>query len=233
MKKDSRTTLASEAFGGERSLQLEDFLPYELNSLIDVYGWLKIAETPHKIYSQLVHEFYTNLNHEIDIHGTEHYRQTWDMGEVARFLYRQDDAWPLPGRDFKHYKLTDSLLMVNVFVRYIIDPSTHRTTINNVRAPFLYHLAHRRKINLESYIYTLISTLGFQTDKRHTANFPSLINGIYEKAGVQISAAEPVIKSKRPINRYALKNEKRQPARAVEVLSAIVEQPQEEQLVTP
>ncbi|KAL2456813.1 hypothetical protein Adt_46616 [Abeliophyllum distichum] len=111
------------------------------------------ANTPHKVYSQLVHEFYANFNQDIDIQGTEHYGQTWvrgkwimftpriinsyygittddihplpsiqDMGEVARFLYGRDDAWPLPGRDFEHSKLTDSLLILNVFVSHNIDP---------------------------------------------------------------------------------------------------------------
>ncbi|KAL2457001.1 Uncharacterized protein Adt_46520 [Abeliophyllum distichum] len=125
----------------------------------------KIADTLYKICFQFIHEFYTNFNHEIDIHGTKHYEQTWvrgkwfmftprvindyygiatkdiyplpsiqDMGEVARFLYGQDDAWPLPRRDFKHIKLTDSILILNVFVSYNIDPTSHRTTINDARA---------------------------------------------------------------------------------------------------
>ncbi|KAL2490704.1 Uncharacterized protein Adt_26332 [Abeliophyllum distichum] len=54
----------------ERMIQLEDFLHSELYNLIDMCGWSKIRETRHKIYSQLVHEFYTNFNQEIDIHGT-------------------------------------------------------------------------------------------------------------------------------------------------------------------
>ncbi|KAL2532741.1 Uncharacterized protein Adt_06092 [Abeliophyllum distichum] len=150
---------------GEQRLQLEDFLHSELYNLIDVCGWSKIADTLYKIYSQFVHEFYTNFNHEIDIHEIEHYGQTsvrdkWfmftprvindyygittkdiyslpsiqDMGEVAGFLYGQDDAWPLLGRDFKHIKLTDSILILNVFVSYNIDLTSHRTTINDARA---------------------------------------------------------------------------------------------------
>ncbi|KAL2532400.1 Uncharacterized protein Adt_05751 [Abeliophyllum distichum] len=212
---------------GERRLQLDDFPHSELYNLIDISGWSKIADTPHKVYSQLVHEFYANFNQDIDIQGKEHYEQTWvrgkwimftpriinnyygvttddihplpsiqDMGEVARFLYGRDDAWPLPGRDFEHSKLTDSLLNLNVFVSHNIDPTRHRTTINDARARLLYHLAHGRKMDLENYIYTLISMLGFQTDKRHIDIFPALISGIYEAAGVQISPAEPVIKAK-------------------------------------
>ncbi|KAL2466293.1 Uncharacterized protein Adt_42144 [Abeliophyllum distichum] len=124
-----------------------------------------------------------------------------DMGEVAKFLYGRDDVWPLPRRNFEHSKLANFLLILNLFVSHNIDPSTHHTAINDARALFLYHLAHERKKDLESYIYTLISTLGFQTDKRHTAIFPSLISGICEKAGIQIYAVEPLIKSKGPINR--------------------------------
>ncbi|KAL2466486.1 Uncharacterized protein Adt_42337 [Abeliophyllum distichum] len=119
-----------------------------------------------------------------------------DMGEVAQFLYGRDDAWPLPGRDFEHIKLTDSLPILNVFVSHNIDPTRHRTTINDARTRLLYHLAHERKMDLENYIYTLISMLSFQTDKRHTTIFPALISGICKAAGVQISPAEPVLKAK-------------------------------------
>ncbi|KAL2461519.1 Uncharacterized protein Adt_44939 [Abeliophyllum distichum] len=135
-----------------------------------------------------------------------------ELGEVARFLYGRDDAWPLPRRDFEHSKLTDSILILNVFVSHNIDPTIHRTTINDTRARLLYHLAHGRKMDLENYIYTLISMLGFQTNKRYTAIFPALISGIYEAAGVQISPAEPVLKAKGAINRYALENARRHTA---------------------
>ncbi|KAL2542747.1 Uncharacterized protein Adt_03725 [Abeliophyllum distichum] len=151
-----------------------------------------------------------------------------DMGEVARFLYSRDDAWPLPGRDFEHKKLTDSLLILNVFVSHNIDPTRHRTTISDARARLLYHLAHGRKMDLENYIYTLISMLKFQTDKRHTAIFPALISGICEAAGVQISPAEPVMKAKGPINRFTLENTRRHTTRAVKAVPDAQDQPPEQ-----
>ncbi|KAL2518520.1 Uncharacterized protein Adt_14767 [Abeliophyllum distichum] len=156
-----------------------------------------------------------------------------DMGEVVRFLYGRDDAWPLPGRDFKHSKLTDFLLILNVFVSHNIDPTRHHTTINDARVRLLYHLAHGRKMDLGNYIYTLISMLGFQTDKRHTAIFPALISGIREAAGVQILPVEPVLKAKGPINRYALKNARRHIARAVGAVPIPKEQPQEDHAAAP
>ncbi|KAL2512597.1 Uncharacterized protein Adt_18197 [Abeliophyllum distichum] len=82
-----------------------------------------------------------------------------DMGDVSQCLYGRDDAWPLPGRDFEYSKLTDSSLILNVFVSHNIDPTRHRITINDARARLLYHLAHGRKMDLGNYIYTLISML--------------------------------------------------------------------------
>ncbi|KAL2532355.1 Uncharacterized protein Adt_05706 [Abeliophyllum distichum] len=70
---------------GERKLQLEDFPHFELYNLIDICGWKKLQKYLRKIYSQLIHEFYTNFNHKIDIHGTEHYGQTWIRGTPAIF----------------------------------------------------------------------------------------------------------------------------------------------------
>ncbi|KAL2462057.1 Uncharacterized protein Adt_45477 [Abeliophyllum distichum] len=249
---------------GERRLQLMDFSHSELYNLIDVCGWSKIADTPHKIYSQLVHESYTNFNQEIDIQGTEHYGQTWvqgkwliftprfineyygittndihplpsiqDMGEVAWFLYDRNDAWPLPGREFDHSKLIDSLLILNIFVSHNIDPTRHHTTINDARARLLYHLAHGIKMDLRNYIYTLISMLGFQTYKRHTAIFLALITGICEAAGVQILPVEPVLKAKGPINRYALENARKHTTQAVGAVPVPEEQPQEDHTAAP
>ncbi|KAL2506148.1 Uncharacterized protein Adt_21769 [Abeliophyllum distichum] len=249
---------------GERRLQLDEFPHSELYNLINVCRWSKIADTPHKIYSQLIHEFYTNFNQEIDIQGTEHYGQTWvrekwfmftpriinnyygittddihplpsiqDMGEVAQFLYGRDDAWPLPGRDFENSKLIDSLLILNVFVIHNIDPTRHRTTINDARARLLYHLTHGRKMDLENYIYTLISMLGFQTDKRHIAMFLALISGIYQAVGVQILPAGPVLKAKGPVNCYALEYVRRHTVRAMGAVQDAQDQPPEEHTAAP
>ncbi|KAL2453132.1 hypothetical protein Adt_49368 [Abeliophyllum distichum] len=79
--------------------------------------------------------------------------------EVAQFLYGRDDAWPLPERDFEHSKLTDSLIILNVFVNHNIDPPG--TVLRNMMlgTRLLYHLAHGRKMDLGN-IYTLISMLG-------------------------------------------------------------------------
>ncbi|KAL2471826.1 Uncharacterized protein Adt_39962 [Abeliophyllum distichum] len=134
-----------------------------------------------------------------------------DMGEVARFLYGRDDAWPLPRRDFEHSELTNSLLILNLFVSHNIDPTTHRTTINDARARLLYHLAHGRKIDLENYIYTLISMLGFQTDKSRAS-----------------------IEGKGPINRHALENARRHTTRTVVgTAPATQNQPPEEYAAAP
>ncbi|KAL2524032.1 hypothetical protein Adt_09086 [Abeliophyllum distichum] len=83
-------------------------------------------------------------------------------------------------------------------------------------------------MDVGNYIYTLISMLGFQTDKRHTAIFPAQISGICEAAGVQILPAEPVLKAKGPINRYALENARRHTIRAVGAVPAAQDQPQED-----
>ncbi|KAL2472449.1 hypothetical protein Adt_40585 [Abeliophyllum distichum] len=88
-------------------------------------------------------------------------------------------------------------------------------------------------MDLENYIYTLISMLGFQTDKRYTTIFPALISGICKEVGVQILPAEPVLKAKGPINGYALENARRHTARAMEAVPVPEEQPQEEHVAAP
>ncbi|KAL2526953.1 Uncharacterized protein Adt_12007 [Abeliophyllum distichum] len=109
----------------------------------------------------------------------------------------------------------------------------YRTTINNARARLFYHLAYGRKIDLGNYIYTFISTLGFQIDKRHTDIFSALISGICKEAGVQLLLVESILKSNGLINRYALKNARRHTSRAMKAAPATDEQPQEEHAAAP
>ncbi|KAL2526473.1 Uncharacterized protein Adt_11527 [Abeliophyllum distichum] len=156
-----------------------------------------------------------------------------DISDVAQFLYGRDNARSLLRKDFEHSKFTDSLLILNLFVRHNINLSTHRTTINDARARFLYHLAHGRKIDLGSYIYTQTNNLGFQKDKRHTTIFSTLISSICDVAGVQISLAEPVVKPKGPINRFALENEQRHTTQAARVAPTVENHPQEGHAATP
>ncbi|KAL2512877.1 hypothetical protein Adt_18477 [Abeliophyllum distichum] len=99
--------------------------------------------------------------------------------------------------------------------------------MNEARARFLYHLAHRRKIDLKSYIYTLINNLGFQMDKSHTAIFSALVSDICEAERVPISSAELVMKSKGPINCFAIENAQRHTAQAARVVQAAEDQLQE------
>ncbi|KAL2487407.1 hypothetical protein Adt_32163 [Abeliophyllum distichum] len=109
----------------------------------------------------------------------------------------------------------------------------HCTTINNATAQFLYHLAHKRKKDLGSYINSLISTVDFQTVKRHTAIFPALISSICEKVRFQIFTAELVVKFKRPINHLTLENARRHTEQAMRVAPTTEEQPQEGQPAVP
>ncbi|KAL2497292.1 Uncharacterized protein Adt_22842 [Abeliophyllum distichum] len=83
-----KTFISQWSIWEERRLQLEDFPHSELYNLIDLCDWSKIADTPHKIYSTLVHEFYTNFNQEIDIQGTKHYGQTWVWDKWLLFTPR-------------------------------------------------------------------------------------------------------------------------------------------------
>ncbi|KAL2512796.1 Uncharacterized protein Adt_18396 [Abeliophyllum distichum] len=139
------------------------------------------------------------------------------MEDVAQFIYDKDDAWPHSTRDFEHSKLIDSLLILNLYVSYnidpnrhhTIDPSRHHTTFNDAKAWFLIHLAHERKFYLGSHIYTLIRNLGCMANKRHTAIFLGLIAGICAAAGVHIAFDEVYVKPKAPINQNALTNARR------------------------
>lgn len=60
----------------ERPVKLEDFLGFELVNLVHICGWEKVVERPHPVYENLVREFYTNFNSEIDTPGSEHIHQT-------------------------------------------------------------------------------------------------------------------------------------------------------------
>ncbi|KAL2526900.1 hypothetical protein Adt_11954 [Abeliophyllum distichum] len=199
---------------GERRLQLEDFPHSELYNLIDVCGWSKIADTPHNIYSQLVHEFYTNFNHEIDIHGTEHYGETWVRGKWFMFTPKvindyygitTEDIHPLssiqdmgevaPGSTITPFRLRKE----DGFGELYLHPDQHVVLPNKQ----------------EAY-----------------SHLPSLISSICVEAGIQILLAKPVLKAKGPINRYAFENARRH-TRAMGAVPAPEEKPQEDHAAAP
>ncbi|KAL2505438.1 Uncharacterized protein Adt_21059 [Abeliophyllum distichum] len=138
---------------------------------------------------EFIDRYYKLMHHNIYPLPTE-----FDMGDVAKFLYGRDDAWPLSIRDFENNKLNDSLLILNLFVSHNIDPSGHRMTFSDAKAWFFLHLAHEKKIYLESHIYTLICNLGCKCDKHYTAIFPGLIGSIFATAGVHITFDEISVK---------------------------------------
>lgn len=44
---------------------------------------------------------------------------------VAQFLYGRANAWPLATRDLEHNMLTDSLVILQIFMCYNIDSTSH------------------------------------------------------------------------------------------------------------
>lgn len=56
---------------------MDDFLGFELITLVQIFEWEKVVERTHPVYEGLVKKFYANFNNEIDIPSSEHLHQTW------------------------------------------------------------------------------------------------------------------------------------------------------------
>lgn len=99
----------------ERAVKLEDFLDFELTTLVHNCGWCKVVEQPHRIYELLVGKFCANFNTEIDTLGSNHLHQTWVRGkwitfspEVIQNYYQLtwDNITPIPG-DFNWHEVAE------------------------------------------------------------------------------------------------------------------------------
>lgn len=51
-------------------IKLDDFVEFELVTLVENFGLEKVVERPHPLYESLVLEFYTNFNTDIDTPGS-------------------------------------------------------------------------------------------------------------------------------------------------------------------
>ncbi|KAL2542358.1 Uncharacterized protein Adt_03336 [Abeliophyllum distichum] len=109
----------------------------------------------------------------------EHIPTELDMALVTRFLYRRADAWPIFGPKFLRNQLMKSMDVFYICVCHDIDPTSHRTDINESWARFLYHIASGHKIDLENYIFHFIVDLASQCESGRLLMFPCLISAIF------------------------------------------------------
>lgn len=71
------TIISHWALLPKRPVKLDDFLGFELITLVQIFEWEKVVERTHPVYEGLVKKFYANFNNEIDIPSSEHLHQTW------------------------------------------------------------------------------------------------------------------------------------------------------------
>ncbi|KAL2481372.1 Uncharacterized protein Adt_34338 [Abeliophyllum distichum] len=109
-----------------------------------------------------------------------------DMALVARYLYCQDDAWPLATPRFMHDQLTRELRVLHIFVSSNINPTRQRTRFTEHRAILLHHLARLRKIDLGAHIFEFIRELATAVDSQRTIHFSCLISGLCLTQGVSL-----------------------------------------------
>lgn len=63
----------------KRLIKLEEFLGFEIVTLVQNCGWEKVIKRPHLMYERLVQEFNSNsnFNSELDTLGPQHKHHTW------------------------------------------------------------------------------------------------------------------------------------------------------------
>lgn len=89
------------------------------------------------------------------------------------------------------------------------EPTSHCTTFTNPKVGFLYHLVRGHEIDLATFIYDQIHTLGMWGDRHSVLIFSSLISGICQAAGVPIPSGEVTEKPSIPIRRTTLEAQDR------------------------
>ncbi|KAL2470874.1 Uncharacterized protein Adt_39010 [Abeliophyllum distichum] len=225
-------TWASKVCHKERQVAREDFSHHLLERVIQHCGWHKVADAPHAAYPTLVREFFANFNPDIDVLESSHRYKTWvrgqwirfsptmtrteviplpaphelDLALVARFLYGQDDAWPLATPRFMHDQLTRKLRVLHIFVSSNINPTRQRTRFTEHRAILLHHLARLRKIDLGTHIFEFVQELATAVDSQRTIHFSCLISGLCLTRGVSLFPTEEADPSAALLNSRSVEN---------------------------
>lgn len=141
---------------------LGDFERYEVTTLIGRARQVWMIKKSHQIYHNLVKEFYTNFNHQINNQEAKHEHCTWVRDKWIMFITEvideyhgqtHDNIVPMPmeqdmvlmvqmlygGQDevheeFKYNKLTHYLQVLMKFICHNIEPTLHMSTFNFAKA---------------------------------------------------------------------------------------------------
>lgn len=79
---------------------------------------------------------------------------------VAQVLLGRENAWPFQIAEWHQIKLTPFIAILCLFICHNIEPTTHMTIFTDSKAGFIYHLVRENKIDLATYIYNQIHTIG-------------------------------------------------------------------------
>lgn len=148
-----------------------------------------------------------------------YYQLSWDnvvpilgyfyQNEVADVLLGFENAWPLQTVEWHQIELTPSIAIIWLFMCHNVESNTHRTTFTNPMTGFINHLVRRQKIDLATFIYNQMHTMGTQENKRCPLIFSSSVDDICKAVGVTILSGEAPEKSNPFIKRTTLEAQDR------------------------
>lgn len=90
----------------------------------------------------------------------------FNWNEVADVLLGRENVWPLQTAEQHQTKLIISIAILWLFISHNIEPITHRMTFTYPKVGFIYHLVWGNKIDLATYIYDQIHTIGTWGDSQ-------------------------------------------------------------------
>ncbi|KAL2525203.1 putative S-locus lectin protein kinase family protein [Abeliophyllum distichum] len=218
----------------ERRVLTSDFANELLGDVIERNKWEKFVATPRVAYVEIVKEFYANIHDNLDNPEHPNYQQVYMRGQYIPFsplvilrYYGLDDTendifeaattnlnevvtsicqgihhWP-EGRSTLNYKtLLPQVRTLDKMVSANLLPTTHTSTVTMEQARLLHWLRHKT-LDIGNYIFCNVWHI---RNNRRCLDFPSLITGICEMSGIDLSHETTRVKRTMQIDRIGIRS---------------------------
>ncbi|KAL2540838.1 Uncharacterized protein Adt_01816 [Abeliophyllum distichum] len=229
-----KNVLSSRNIISERRVLISDFANELLGHVIQRNKWEKFVATPRVAYVEIVKEFYANIHDNLDNPEHPQYQQVYMRGQYIPFsplailrYYELDntetdilqapntnlqevvtsicqgiDHWPDGSSTLNYNWLLPQVRTLDKMVSANILPTTHTSTVNMERARLL-HWLQTKTLNIGNYIFA--NVLHIPNNRRCLA-FPSLITGLCEMYGIDLSHEITRVKRTMQIDRIGIRS---------------------------
>ncbi|KAL2490569.1 putative S-locus lectin protein kinase family protein [Abeliophyllum distichum] len=218
----------------ERRVLTSDFENEVLGQVIARNRWETFVATPRVAYVEIVKEFYANIHDNIDNPEHPQYHRVYMRGQYIPFspltilryyglenmetdvfeaantnpddlvisICQGIDHWPIGSSTLDYRNLLPQVRTLDKMVSANLLPTMHTSTVTMERARLL-HWLQTKTLDIGNYIFANVCHI---RGNRRCLAFPSLITGICELHGIDLSHEITTVKRTMQIDRIGIRS---------------------------